>query len=90
MSETFVENQVNCLNQNPSETLSLGVEIMEKDMPEGWDGLVCIHGICFNGIPRCRRISNYGCYHRGRIRLCKINYCPHGYSRKRLIESKSI
>ncbi|MDA8886802.1 hypothetical protein N9I68_04415, partial [Bacteroidia bacterium] len=41
-------------NNLTTDTLNLGVEIIHKDIPESWDGMVCLQGLCLGLIPEER------------------------------------
>ena len=53
-SDTVVQNipdnsytQIYIYEENQtSDSLTLGVEIVAKDIPSSWDGMVCIYGFC--------------------------------------------
>ena len=34
-----------------NDTVTLGIEIIHNDLPQSWDGMVCIHGACLGTIP---------------------------------------
>lgn len=34
-----------------NDTVTLGIEIIYNDIPQSWDGMVCIHGSCLGTIP---------------------------------------
>lgn len=34
-----------------NDTITLGIEIVYNDLPQAWDGMVCIYGLCMGNIP---------------------------------------
>ena len=46
----YTELNFNIEKQN-TDTLRLGIEVIKKEIPSSWDGLVCIYGSCLGGIP---------------------------------------
>lgn len=34
-----------------NDTVTLGIEVIYNDIPQSWDGMVCIYGICMGTIP---------------------------------------
>ena len=38
-------------NNDSSDSLLLGVEVVENDIPSEWDGMVCVYGKCLATIP---------------------------------------
>lgn len=46
----YVELKMNQINES-GDTLNLGIEIVEKDIPSEWDGMVCLYGKCLGMIP---------------------------------------
>ncbi len=48
--ETYVELKMEQTNLT-SDTLKLAIEIIEKNIPSSWDGMVCVEGTCLGLIP---------------------------------------
>ncbi len=49
-SDIYTELMIEQIN-NSGDTLNLGVEIVYNDVPESWDGMVCLQGVCMGIIP---------------------------------------
>jgi hypothetical protein len=39
------------INNLTFDTLKLAIEVLSKDLPDNWDGMVCVHGMCLGVIP---------------------------------------
>lgn len=49
-SNAYTELMIEQINTT-GEALSLGVEVIQNDVPESWDGMVCLQGVCLGIIP---------------------------------------
>jgi hypothetical protein len=48
-NNTYVELKMQQRNLT-SDSLKLGIEVVKKDIPSSWDGMVCIEGFCLGSI----------------------------------------
>lgn len=46
----YVELKMYQINES-GDTLNLGIEVVEKDVPTDWDGMVCLYGKCLGSVP---------------------------------------
>lgn len=47
---SYTELKIEQVNLS-GDTLNLGIEVVYNDLPNTWDGMVCIYGICLGTIP---------------------------------------
>ena len=46
----YVELKMYQINES-GDTLNLGIEVVEREIPAGWDGMVCLYGKCLGSVP---------------------------------------
>lgn len=53
MTEDLAENstvQLKIEQEAVSDSVDLAIRVVEKTIPNGWDGMLCVHGLCFGTI----------------------------------------
>jgi hypothetical protein len=46
----YVELKMYQINES-GDTLNLGIEVVERDIPSDWDGMLCLYGKCLGSVP---------------------------------------
>lgn len=49
-SNSYTELKIEQVNETGG-TLNLGIEVVYKDVPAGWDGMICVEGFCLGTVP---------------------------------------
>lgn len=49
-SNTTVQLKIEQEAANPNDSVVLGIRVVEKSIPDNWDGMLCVHGLCYGTI----------------------------------------